>query len=72
VSPAFANLSSITRAKRHSLQAWKEVAAYVGRGVRTVQRWEEELGMPIHRPGNGARTTVFALVAQVDEWMKLQ
>jgi hypothetical protein len=61
-----------TRSRRHSLQSWKEVAAYVGRGVRTVQRWEEELGMPVHRPGNGARATVFALVAEVDEWMKLQ
>jgi CheY-like chemotaxis protein len=60
-----------TGSKRHSLQSWKEVAAYVGRGVRTVQRWEE-LGMPVHRPGNGARATVFALVAEVDEWMKLQ
>ena len=61
-----------TGSKRHSLQSWKEVAAYVGRGVRTVQRWEEELGMPVHRPGNGTRATVFALVSEVDEWMKLQ
>lgn len=32
------------------LNSWKEVATYLGRGIRTVQRWERELGLPIRRP----------------------
>ena len=31
------------------LDSWKEIAAYLGRGVRTVQRWEREEGLPVHR-----------------------
>jgi CheY-like chemotaxis protein len=56
---------------RHSLQSWKEVAMYVGRGVRTVQRWEH-LGLPVHRPGNGDRSAVFVLVAELEHWMTTQ
>jgi len=26
------------------LNSWKEIAAYLNRGVRTVQRWETERG----------------------------
>jgi hypothetical protein len=43
------------------LNGWEEIAAHLGRTVRTVQRWERELGLPIHRlsTGKGAalRTT---------------
>ena len=31
------------------LDSWKEIAAYLNRGVRTVRRWEEEEGLPVHR-----------------------
>jgi hypothetical protein len=31
------------------LDGWKEIASYIGRGVRSAQRWERELGMPVHR-----------------------
>lgn len=55
--------------KRHSLQSWKEVAAYVGRGVRTVQRWES-FGLPVHRPSGHDKGAVFVLVAELDEWMR--
>jgi hypothetical protein len=29
--------------------SWKEIAAYLGREVRTVQRWENTEGLPVHR-----------------------
>ena len=32
------------------LNSWKEIASYLGRSVRTVQRWEREFGLPVHRP----------------------
>jgi excisionase family DNA binding protein len=31
------------------LTSWKEVAAYLGKGVRTVQRWEKHDGLPVRR-----------------------
>ena len=31
------------------LNGWKEIAAFLGKGVRTVQRWEREQGLPVHR-----------------------
>lgn len=55
--------------KQHSLQSWKEIAAFMGRGVRTVQRWEQ-FGLPVHRPSGHDKGAVFALVAEVEQWMK--
>jgi predicted DNA-binding transcriptional regulator AlpA len=49
------------------LNSWKEIAAYVGRGVRTVQRWERELGLPVRRP-LGKRKVV-ALRQEIDAWI---
>ncbi len=31
------------------LDSWKEIAAYLDREVRTVQRWEKKEGLPVHR-----------------------
>ena len=31
------------------LDSWKEIAAYLRRDVRTVQRWEERESLPVHR-----------------------
>jgi DNA-binding transcriptional regulator YiaG len=51
------------------LNSWKEIAAYLGRGVRTVQRWERELGMPVHRPRGKDRSAVLAISAELDRWL---
>ena len=32
------------------LASWKDIAQYVGKGIRTVQRWERELGLPGEEP----------------------
>ncbi len=53
-----------------SLNSWKEIAVYVGRGVRTVQRWERELGLPVRRPHDHLRSPVIALPAEIDEWLR--
>lgn len=52
------------------LNSWKEVAQYVGRSERTIQRWERELGFPVHRPAGRLRSAIIAVVAEVDEWVK--
>jgi Tfp pilus assembly protein PilF len=50
------------------LDSWKEIAAHFGRRVRTVQRWEREEGMPVHRHAHRRRGTVFALRGELDAW----
>jgi hypothetical protein len=47
------------------LTTWKEVAAYLGKGVRTVQRWEAELGLPVRRPKGGGGHIIVALSGRV-------
>lgn len=52
------------------LNSWKEIATYLGRGVRTVQRWESELQLPIHRPRGKNRSAVVAFRKELDDWLK--
>jgi len=53
---------------RRRLDSWKEIAAYLGRGVRTVQRWEREEGLPVHRLAHAERGSVFADPAELTDW----
>ena len=53
------------------LDSWKEIAAYLDRALRTVQRWEKEHGLPVHRHGNGSQSgSVFAFRSEIDSWWK--
>jgi hypothetical protein len=60
---------SVTRAKGRVLNSWKEIAAHLGRGVRTVQRWEQNLSLPIHRPRGKNRSAVVAFPEELDQWL---
>jgi excisionase family DNA binding protein len=51
------------------LNSWKEIASYLGRGVRTVQRWERENDLPVHRIGKGRRSPVCAMVPELKFWL---
>ena len=51
------------------MNSWKEIAHYIGVGVRTVQRYEEELGFPIRRTHGNIRSSVFAMRTEVDAWL---
>lgn len=48
--------------------SWKEIARYFGSGVRTIQRWELDHGMPVHRPSGHLRGTVLAIKRELDAW----
>jgi hypothetical protein len=57
--------------ERHTiLNSWKEIAVYMGRAVRTVQRWERECDFPVHRPRGKKRSAVFALSREIDTWLE--
>src|SRR5215813_7249510 len=55
---------------RTTLQSWKEIAAESNRGVRTVQRWERELKMPVRRIGKGLRSPVFTFKSELQSWLR--
>ena len=48
------------------LDSWKEIAAYVGRDVRTVIRWEQKGGLPVYRIPVGQRQAVYELKHEID------
>jgi len=50
------------------LESWKEIAAYLGRDVRTVQRWERRERLPIHRLHHSKLSSVYAYTSELDEW----
>ena len=52
------------------LNSWKEIATYLGRGVRTVQRYERELHLPVRRVGGRSRKSVIALSRDLDAWLQ--
>lgn len=53
-----------------TLQSWKEIALEFNRGVRTVQRWERDLKMPVRRIGKGLRAPVFAFKSELHRWLR--
>jgi adenylate cyclase len=50
------------------LDSWKEIAAYLRRGARTVQRWEREEGLPVHRLRHDKLGSVYAWRSELDRW----
>ena len=52
------------------LCGWKEIANYLGKGVRTVQRYESELALPVRRPARKSTGSVVATKAELDGWVK--
>ena len=58
-------------AQQEVLSGWKDIAHYLGRGVRTVQRYERELGLPVRRPSGHPAGAVLAVKSELDSWVKL-
>src|SRR5580704_2731015 len=50
------------------LESWKEIASYLKREVRTVQRWEKTEGLPVRRHQHDKLSTVFAYKSELDAW----
>jgi len=52
------------------LESWKEIAAYLGRDVTTVRRWEKREGLPVHRLHHSKLGSVYAYTAELDAWVR--
>ena len=50
------------------LESWKEIASYLNRSERTVRRWEEKEGLPIHRLQHDKRGSVYTYGSELDWW----
>jgi tetratricopeptide (TPR) repeat protein len=60
-------VGSTASTNRQRLDSWKEIAVFFGRDERTVNRWEKELGLPVHRlPGTKGR--VYAYADELTAW----
>jgi len=51
------------------LNGWKDIASHLGKGVRTVQRYEREFALPIRRPAGNLTGSVMATKAELDGWV---
>lgn len=52
------------------LDSWKELAVYLGREVRTVQRWEKSEGLPVRRHDHAKASSVYAFKREIDAWLQ--
>ncbi|MFL6301545.1 MAG: tetratricopeptide repeat protein [Terriglobales bacterium] len=52
------------------LDSWKEIAAFMNRDVRTVQRWEKSEGLPVHRHLHEKAGSVYAYRAELQAWWR--
>jgi hypothetical protein len=60
-----------SNSKAHVLNSWKEIASYLGRGVRTVQRYERAFALPVRRVSSDAgRGSVVAFTNDLDNWLR--
>ncbi|OGD18118.1 MAG: hypothetical protein A2W03_14700 [Candidatus Aminicenantes bacterium RBG_16_63_16] len=53
---------------RRILDGWKSISAYLGRSGRTCRKWEQELGLPVHRLDDSASAHVFAYADELERW----
>jgi hypothetical protein len=54
---------------RTILNGWKQISNHIDRAVRTAQRWEAVLGMPVHRPALKDRSAVVAFSDELELWL---
>jgi TolB-like protein/Tfp pilus assembly protein PilF len=52
------------------LDSWKEIAAYLGRHVTTVRRWEKTESLPVHRHQHDRLGSVYAFPHEIDAWWR--
>jgi hypothetical protein len=54
------------------LTSWKDIARYMGKGVRTVQRWEQDFGLPVRRPHGSNKKAILARPSDLDVWVAMR
>ncbi len=52
------------------LTSWKEISAFLHVTVRTAQRWERDLGLPVHRSRGKRGSAVLGFREELGAWLK--
>src|SRR5258708_22915990 len=50
------------------LDSWKEIASFLRRDVRTVQRWEKKEGLPVYRHQHDNLGSGYSYRAELSSW----
>ncbi len=50
------------------LHSWKEIAEHLNHSVSSVQRWERQEGLPVHRHHHEKKGTVWAYSDELNRW----
>jgi hypothetical protein len=56
--------------ENRTLDSWKEIATFLRRGVRTVQRWERTEHLPVYRHNHMRRGSVYAYASDLVAWQR--
>ncbi|MDX1979588.1 MAG: helix-turn-helix domain-containing protein [Bryobacteraceae bacterium] len=56
--------------KTDRLDSWKQIAAYLGRSERTVRRWHDTEGLPVHKHLHLQKGSVWAYRQELDRWQE--
>jgi len=67
---SFTEQAKLSPTSRTLLQGWKGIATELERSVRTVQRWERNLNLPVHKLGKGRVCPVFAFKDELHLWLR--
>ncbi len=51
------------------LDSWKQIAAYLNKSERTVRRWSELEGLPVHKHQHLQKGSVWAFRGELDAWL---
>jgi hypothetical protein len=63
-------MDNLTQSELHPvLSGWKEIATHIGKGVRTVQRYEHDFGLPVRRPAGHSSGSVVAMKSELEAWV---
>ncbi len=63
-------LSASENPNERRLESWGEIALYLKRDIRTVQRYEKNEGLPVHRMRIGKGDQVYAFPSELDQWIR--
>ena len=59
---------NVGRKSEKRLNSWKEIAAFLQKDVRTVQRWEKNERLPVHRKPHDKLSSVYAYESELEAW----
>ncbi len=54
---------------RNRLESWKQIAAHLNKSERTVRRWHETEGLPVHKHQHQQKGSVWAYPNELQEWL---